>query len=115
MVQGWAYQGIYDAVWGIRRAISGGSTNDIGYGADGLRQGSMYSSQDTTQVYQMHPFQYWYVDTPGTTAAITYTPVVRNGYTGGSGTFYYNRDFGYYNYQSYRVGGSRITVMEVQP
>ena len=115
MVQGWAYQGIYDAVWGIRRAISGGSTNDIGYGADGLRQGSMYSSQDTTQLYQMHPFQYWYVDTPGTTAAITYTPVVRNGYTGGSGTFYYNRDFGYYNYQSYRVGGSRITVMEVQP
>ena len=115
MVQGWAYQGIYDAVWGIRRAISGGSTNDIGYGADGLRQGSMYSSQDTTQVYQMHPFQYWYVDTPGTTAAITYTPVVRNGYTGGSGTFYYNRDFGYYNYQSYRVGGSRMTVMEVQP
>ena len=50
--------------------------------------------------------QFWYVDTPNT-STITYTPIVRNGYTGGSGTFYYNRDFGYYNYQSYRVGGSR--------
>ena len=115
MVMGWAYQGIYDAVWGIRRAISGGSSTDIGYGADGLRQGTMYCDVDTTQNYQQHSFQFWYVDTPGTTAAITYTPVVRNGYTAGSGTFYYNRDFGYYNYQSYRVGGSRMTVMEVQP
>ena len=115
MVMGWAYQGIYDAVWGIRRAISGGSTNDIGYSADGLRQGTMYCDVDTTQNYQQHSFQFWYVDTPNTTAAITYTPVVRNGYTAGSGTFYYNRDFGYYNYQSYRVGGSRMTVMEVQP
>ena len=115
MVMGWAYQGIYDAVWGIRRAISGGSSTDIGYGADGLRQGTMYCDVDTTQNYQQHSFQFWYVDTPNTTAAITYTPIVRNGYTGGSGTFYYNRDFGYYNYQSYRVGGSRMTVMEVQP
>ena len=115
MVMGWAYQGIYDAVWGIRRAISGGSTNDIGYSADGLRQGTMYCDVDTTQNYQQHSFQFWYVDTPGTTSAITYTPVIRNGYTAGSGTFYYNRDFGYFNYQSYRVGGSRITVMEVQP
>ena len=115
MVMGWAYQGIYDAVWGVRRAISGGSSTDIGYGADGLRQGTMYCDVDTTQNYQQHSFQFWYVDTPGTTNAITYTPVVRNGYTAGSGTFYYNRDFGYYNYQSYRVGGSRCTVMEVQP
>ena len=115
MVMGWSYQGIYDAVWGVRRAISGGSTNDLGYGADGLRQGTMYCDVDTTQNYQQHSFQYWYVDTPGTTNAITYTPIIRNGYTAGSGTFYYNRDFGYYNYQSYRVGGSRMTVMEVQP
>ena len=115
MVMGWAQGGKYDAVWGVRRAISGGSSTDIGYGADGLRQGTMYCETDTTQYYQMHCHQFWYVDTPNTTAAITYTPIVRNGYTGGSGTFYYNRDFGYYNYQSYRVGGSRITVMEVQP
>ena len=115
MVMGWAQGGKYDAVWGVRRAISGGSSTDIGYGADGLRQGTMYCETDTTQYYQMHCHQFWYVDTPNTTAAITYTPIVRNGYTGGSGTFYYNRDFGYYNYQSYRVGGSRMTVMEVQP
>ena len=115
MVMGWAQGGKYDAVWGVRRAISGGSSTDIGYSADGLRQGTMYCETDTTQYYQMHCHQFWYVDTPNTTAAITYTPIVRNGYTGGSGTFYYNRDFGYYNYQSYRVGGSRMTVMEVQP
>ena len=115
MVMGWSYQGIYDAVWGVRRVISGGSSTDIGYGADGLRQGTMYCDVDTTQNYQQHSFQYWYVDTPGTTNAITYSPIIRNGYTAGSGTFYYNRDFGYYNYQSYRVGGSRMTVMEVQP
>ena len=115
LVMGWAYQGKYDAVWGVRRAISGGSSTDIGYSADGLRQGTMYCETDTTQYYQQHCFQFWYVDTPNTTAAITYTPIVRNGYTAGSGTFYYNRDFGYYNYQSYRVGGSRMTVMEVQP
>ena len=115
MVMGWAQGGKYDAVWGVRRAISGGSSTDIGYSADGLRQGTMYCETDTTQYYQMHCHQFWYVDTPNTTAAITYSPIVRNGYTGGSGTFYYNRDFGYYNYQSYRVGGSRMTVMEVQP
>ena len=115
LIMGWAGGGKYDAVWGIRRAISGGSSTDLGYGADGLRQGTMYYETDTTQNYQGHCFQYWYVDTPGTTAAITYTPRIRNGYTAGSRTFYYNRDFGYYNYQSYRVGGSRMLVMEVQP
>jgi len=115
LVMGWPGQGKYDTVWGIQRAISGGSTNDLSYPNDALRQGSMYYETDTTQYYQAHCFQYWYVDTPGTTNAITYTPRLRNGYTGGSQTFYYNRDFGYYNYQSYRVGGSRMSVMEVQP
>ncbi len=115
LIMGYTGQNKYDNVWGIQRAISGGSTNDLSYPNDGLRQGSMYYETDTTQYYQAHCFQYWYVDTPGTTNAITYTPRVRNGYTGGSQTFYYNRDFGYFNYQSYRVGGSRMSVMEVQP
>ena len=115
LIMGWPSQGKYDTVWGIQRAISGGSTTDLQYSADGLRQGSMYYETDTTQYYQAHCFQYWYVDTPGTTAAITYTPRIRNGYTAGTRTFYFNRDFGYFNYQSYRVGGSRMSVMEVQP
>ena len=115
LIMGWSGQGKYDTVWGIQRAISGGSTNDLSYPNDALRQGSMYHETDTTQYYQAHCFQYWYVDTPNTTAAITYTPRIRHGYTSGSQTFYYNRDFGYYNYQSYRVGGSRMSVMEVQP
>ena len=115
LIMGWSGQGKYDTVWGIRRAISGGSSTDLSYPNDALRQGSMYYETDTTQYYQAHCFQYWYVDTPNTTAAITYTPRIRHGYTSGSQTFYYNRDFGYYNYQSYRVGGSRMSVMEVQP
>ncbi|ADO98283.1 hemagglutinin domain-containing protein [Cyanophage S-SSM6a] len=115
LIMGWASGGKYDTVWGIQRSISGGSTNDLTYPNDGLRQGSMYYETDTTQNYQAHCFQYWYVDTPGTTAAITYTPRIRNGYTAGTRTFYFNRDFGYFNYQSYRVGGSRMSVMEVQP
>ena len=115
LIMGYTNQNKYDNVWGIQRAISGGSTNDLSYPNDSLRQGSMYYETDTTQYYQAHCFQFWYVDTPGTTNAITYTPRVRNGYTGGSQTFYYNRDFGYFDYQSYRVGGSRMSVMEVQP
>jgi len=111
-ILGESLNGRDNMIWGIRRAISGGSTNDLTYPNDGLRQGSMYYETDTTQNYQAHCFQYWYVDTPGTTSAITYTPIIRGTY---SVDFFINRDRGYYNYASYRASGSRCTVMEVQP
>ena len=66
----------------------------------------------TSQNFEMHPYDYWYVDTPGTTSAITYTPIIQGTY---SVDFFINRDRGYYNYASYRVSGSRCTVMEVKP
>jgi hypothetical protein len=112
LIMGYTGQNKYDNVWGIQRAISGGSTNDLSYPNDGLRQGSMYYETDTTQYYQAHCFQYWYVDTPGTTSTITYTPIIKGTY---SVDFFINRDRGYYNYASYRASGSRCTVMEVQP
>ena len=98
--------------WGIRRAIAGGSTTDINYPGDGNRQGTMIQWPGTSQNFEMHPYDYWYVDTPGTTSAITYTPIIQGTY---SVDFFINRDRGYYNYASYRVSGSRCTVMEVQP
>ena len=98
--------------WGIRRAISGGATTDINYPGDGNRQGTMIQWPGTSQNFEMHPYDYWYVDTPGTTSAITYTPIIQGTY---SVDFFINRDRGYYNYASYRVSGSRCTVMEVQP
>ena len=97
-------------IWAIRRAISGGSATDLNYSNDSNRQGTMVQWPGTSQNFEMHPFDYWYVDTPGTTNAITYTPRLR-----GSSDFFINRDRGYYNYTSYRVSGSRITVMEVKP
>ena len=98
--------------WGIRRAIAGGSTTDINYPGDGNRQGTMIQWPGTSQNFEMHPYDYWYVDTPGTTSAITYTPIIQGTY---SVDFFINRDRGYYNYASYRVSGSRCTVMEVKP
>ena len=97
-------------IWGIRRAISGGSATDLNYSNDSNRKGTMVQWPGTSQNFEMHPFDYWYVDTPGTTNAITYTPRLK-----GSSDFFINRDRGYYNYASYRVSGSRITVMEVKP
>ena len=111
-ILGESLNGRDNMIWGIRRAISGGATTDINYPGDSNRQGTMVQWPGTSQNFEMHPFDYWYVDTPGTTSAITYTPIIRGTY---SVDFFINRDRGYYNYASYRASGSRCTVMEVQP
>ena len=111
-ILGESLNGRDNMIWGIRRAISGGATTDINYPGDSNRQGTMVQWPGTSQNFEMHPFDYWYVDTPGTTSTITYTPIIRGTY---SVDFFINRDRGYYNYASYRVSGSRCTVMEVQP
>ena len=105
-----------DLTWGIRRAISGGSATDINYSNEGNRRGTLYCSPTPANItFNQHPYEFWYVDTPGTTNAITYTPRVKDQGTSSSYTFYINQDRGVYNYASYRVSGSRMTVMEVQP
>jgi len=111
-ILGESLNGRDNMIWGIRRAISGGATTDINYPGDSNRQGTMVQWPGTSQNFEMHPFDYWYVDTPGTTSTITYTPIIRGTY---SVDFFINRDRGYYNYASYRASGSRCTVMEVQP
>ena len=113
LVMGETQQGVYDTIWALRRSISGGSSNDLVYPGDSNRQGTLYCSLSTTINFEMHPYQFWYVDTPGTTNAVTYTPRIKS--AGGSQTFFINRDRGYYNYATYRVSGSRITLTEVQP
>ena len=113
LVMGETQQGRYDTMWAIRRAISGGSTNDLVYSNDSSRQGTLYCNPGTSINFEMHPYQFWYVDTPGTTNAVTYTPRIKS--NGGTVDFFINRDRGYYNYASYRVSGSRITLTEVQP
>ena len=105
-----------DLTWGIRRAISGGSATDINYSNEGNRRGTLYCFPTPANItFNQHPYMFWYVDTPGTTNAITYTPRVKDQGTSSSYTFYINQDRGGYNYASYRVGGSRMTVMEVKP
>ena len=52
LIMGYTNHNKYDNVWGIQRAISGGSTNDLAYPNDSLRQGTMYYETDTTQYYQ---------------------------------------------------------------
>ena len=112
LILGESLNGRDNMKWGVRRAISGGATTDINYPGDSNRQGTMVQWPGTSQNFEMHPFHYWYVDTPGTTSAITYTPIIQGTY---SVDFFINRDRGYYNYASYRASGSRCTVMEVQP
>ena len=105
-----------DLTWGIRRAISGGSATDINYSNEGNRRGTLYCFPTPANItFNQHPYMFWYVDTPGTTNAITYTPRVKDQGTSSNYTFYINQDRGGYNYASYRVGGSRMTVMEVKP
>tara|TARA_B100000886_G_scaffold129026_1_gene87044 strand:- start:306 stop:1313 length:1008 start_codon:yes stop_codon:yes gene_type:complete len=113
LVMGETQQGRYDTMWALRRQISGGSTNDLVYSNDSNRQGTLYCNPGTSINFEMHPYQFWYVDTPGTTNAVTYTPRIKS--NGGTVDFFINRDRGYYNYASYRVSGSRITLTEVQP
>ena len=105
-----------DLTWGIRRAISGGSATDINYSNEGNRRGTLYCFPTPANItFNQHPYMFWYVDTPNTTNAITYTPRVKDQGTSSNYTFYINQDRGGYNYASYRVGGSRMTVMEVKP
>jgi hypothetical protein len=111
-ILGESLNGRDNMIWGIRRAISGGATTDINYPGDSNRQGTMVQWPGISYNFEMHPFDYWYVDTPGTTSTITYTPIIKGTY---SVDFFINRDRGYYNYASYRASGSRCTVMEVQP
>ena len=105
----------YNIVYGIRRSISGGSTTDLNYPGSGDNRKASMLSNYWEQSYKIQNVVYDYVDTPGTTNAVTYYPIVSGGQITGTWTYYINRDDGGFNYSSYRVSGSHINVMEVKP
>ena len=105
----------YNIIYGIRRSISGGSTTDLNYPGSGDNRKASMLSNYWEQSYKIQNVVYDYVDTPGTTNAVTYYPIVSGGQITGTWTYYINRDDGGFNYSSYRVSGSHINVMEVKP
>jgi len=101
----------------IKRAISGGGTTYIQGNASGSRipcvtlANEPYHGEDSNSTLEQSSFGN-YLDSPGTTSAVTYTVQIRF-HEDNSQTWYYNRTVSNSNNEAAEIGISLITVMEV--